>query len=62
MIISLLKHTLIQLNIVVILTFLVSKLLRLMPQDSSCKRPLNASSINMHPRNPEEMQSFQNDV
>lgn len=44
------------------LAFLVSRLLRLIPQASSWRRPRNANSINIQPRNPEEMQSFQNDV
>lgn len=44
------------------LTFLVNRLLRLIPQASSCNLPLNANSINIQPRNPDDIQSFQNDV
>lgn len=44
------------------LTFLVNKLLRLIPQASSCNLPRNANSINIQPRNPDDIQSFQKDV
>lgn len=43
-------------------TFRLRRLLLRIPAFSSSKRPLRASSISMQPRNPDEMQSFQNDV
>ena len=43
-------------------TRLFSKLFRRIPVFSSSIRPLRPNSIIIHPRRPDEMQSFQNDV
>ena len=49
-------------HISILLTFLESRLFLLTPQASSCSLPLRASSTSIHPRRPEEIQSFQKDV
>ena len=43
-------------------TFRARRLFLRKPKASSCSRPLRANSINIQPRSPDEMQSFQKDV
>lgn len=45
-----------------IMTFLDSNPFLLIPALSSSTRPLNPSSMRIHPLRPLDMQSFQNDV